>query len=323
MGKFTDRLWREIVHEHGAELAELAAPENKHSRRARPRVVAGTSLALAAIGAAAVLLLSAASGSPAYAVTRNHDGTVSVALRRLSAIPELNARLAALDVRAQVVPIVSGCNAHAVRMLNPKAARLSTSPVLRIARPAGARFDPRAIPPGKLLVIGAWKRGQRIYTGPPKTFPRVAAPACLPVLVPAPALCAKAIARGRMLTPRPLPAAIRAKLKRLIARVRRMAKNPKLRGHVIVMHYRSGTIRVVPRPLARARALLRAVVVPPANALPPVKVPAPAAGTPVPKPGPGAPQTAVRPRFVPACPGLGPVPVPGPMPMPKLRATGR
>ncbi len=201
MSKFTDRLWREIVHEHGAELAELAAPESKHSRRARPRVLAGTSVALAGIGAAAVLLLSAAGGSPAYAVTRNHDGTVSVALRQLSAIPQLNAKLAALDVRAQVVPILSGCNASVVRMkLLRKGVRLDSNRVVHITRVAGARFDPRAIPRGKLLVIAAWKRGQRIYTAPPKTMAGIAAPACLPV--PAPAVAA----RRRHCAPRRSPA---------------------------------------------------------------------------------------------------------------------
>jgi hypothetical protein len=310
MSKFTDRLWREIVHEHGAELAQLAAPEGKQSRRARPRVVAGTSLALAGICAAAVLLLSAAGGSPAYAVTRNHDGTVSVALRQLSAIPQLNAKLAALDVRAQVVPILSGCNASVVRMkLLRKGGRLDSNQVIRFTRVAGARFDPRAIPRGKLLVIAAWKRGQHVYTGPQKTVAGVAAPACLPVPAPA-ALCAKAIARGQLSAPRSLSPAMRAKLRHLIATVKRMAKNPKLRGHVIVMHNGPATVRVLPRPLAKARALLRAVLVPPASALPPVKVPAPSAGAPMPKRGAGAPQAPVPPKFAPVCPGPAPAPTP-------------
>ena len=76
MSKFKDRLWRELVRDHGKDLAQITRPEVKRSRRARPRVLAGTSLGLAGVRAAVVLAVGAASTSPAFAVTPNHDGTV-------------------------------------------------------------------------------------------------------------------------------------------------------------------------------------------------------------------------------------------------------
>ena len=55
MSKFKDRLWRELVREHGADLAQIRRPAAKHARRARPRVLAGTTLGLAGAGTALAL----------------------------------------------------------------------------------------------------------------------------------------------------------------------------------------------------------------------------------------------------------------------------
>ena len=91
MSKFKDRLWRELVRDHGKDLAQITRPEVKRSRRARPRVLAGTSLGLAGVGAAVVLAVGAASTSPAFAVTPNHDGTVQVTIFRRAGIAGANA----------------------------------------------------------------------------------------------------------------------------------------------------------------------------------------------------------------------------------------
>jgi hypothetical protein len=72
MSKFEDHLWREFVREHGNTLAQMHTPTAKHVWRG-PRLVAGTSLALAGIGAAVVFVLGATTTSPAFAVIRNHD----------------------------------------------------------------------------------------------------------------------------------------------------------------------------------------------------------------------------------------------------------
>ncbi len=74
MSKFEDRLWREIVRKHGADLAEMTRSASKQAPRARPRVLAGTSVGLAVAGVAAALVLSAANSPPAFAVSRNADG---------------------------------------------------------------------------------------------------------------------------------------------------------------------------------------------------------------------------------------------------------
>src|SRR5258708_7483409 len=107
MSKFEDRLWREIVRRHAAHLGEVTRPAVKRARRARPRLLAGTSVALAGVGAMLVLalVLSAASSPPAFAVSRNADGTYTVSLQKLAAIHGANARLAALGIRARLVEV--------------------------------------------------------------------------------------------------------------------------------------------------------------------------------------------------------------------------
>ena len=102
MSKFEDHLWREFVREHGNALAQMSTPTAKRMWRG-PRLVAGTSLGLAGVGAAVALVLGATATSPAFAVISNHDGTVTISIERASGIVGANARLHQLGVRAKVM----------------------------------------------------------------------------------------------------------------------------------------------------------------------------------------------------------------------------
>ena len=87
-------------------LARRAGRLGRARRRAATTGAAG--LSLAGASAVIVLLLGTGATSPAYAVTRNTDGTVTVKFLRTSGIDSanihsLNARLAAMGVRAEVV----------------------------------------------------------------------------------------------------------------------------------------------------------------------------------------------------------------------------
>ena len=78
MTKFEDNLWREVEGKYGPELSEAAGPLHPRSRLRVP-MIAGTSLGVVGGSAAAVLVLTAASSSPAFAVTPHRDGTVVIA----------------------------------------------------------------------------------------------------------------------------------------------------------------------------------------------------------------------------------------------------
>ena len=105
MSKFADHLWRDLVREHGPALAHADRPEPGRSRRPRPRVLAGGTLALAGVGVALTLVLSATAGPPAFAVTRHDDGSVSVQINRKSGIAGANRKLAAMGVHQRVMAV--------------------------------------------------------------------------------------------------------------------------------------------------------------------------------------------------------------------------
>ena len=113
MSKFTDHLWSDLAQEHGATLAHADRPEPGRARRLRrPRVLAGSTLALAGVGTALVLALGAVSSTPAWAVTTNANGSVLVTINQLSALPKANAKLTAMGIHEQVtIDMASGAAA--------------------------------------------------------------------------------------------------------------------------------------------------------------------------------------------------------------------
>jgi hypothetical protein len=84
--------------EHGDALTQIRRPTATRIRWARPRLVVGTGLGLARAAGVLALALGATSTSPAFAVTRNHDGTVTISIKRSSGIAGANAKLRQLGI---------------------------------------------------------------------------------------------------------------------------------------------------------------------------------------------------------------------------------
>jgi hypothetical protein len=190
MSDFKKRLWRELVREHGAQLEQISRELTGRPRLPRARLVAGAGLGLAGSAAALAIVLGTTSTTPAFAVIRNADGTVTVRIARASGIATANARLAALGIRARAVAVASGCTN--VPTLHGRAWRIGQTPngtprAMRLAQTyvAQARIDPRKIPPGRIEVIPAWRVHDRIVLATPRAV-RGAAPDCLPWLLPPP-----------------------------------------------------------------------------------------------------------------------------------------
>jgi hypothetical protein len=103
MTKFADHLWRDLAREHGPTLALADRPEpGRAPLLRRPRVLAGSTLGLAGVAAALMLGLTALGSTPAYAVTKNGDGSVLVTLNQNSALPQANAKLTAMGIHEQI-----------------------------------------------------------------------------------------------------------------------------------------------------------------------------------------------------------------------------
>jgi hypothetical protein len=191
MSKFEDRLWRDLVRKHGADLAQMTrpAPRTSGHARGRPRLLAGTSIGLAVAVTAAALVLSAASSPPAFAVNHNSDGTWTVSIQKLTAVHGANAKLAALGIRARLVVVTQGCTVKALPPAAVQAMQLART-VASAPKPqvAVAKLDPTKIPPGKWQVIPAYRingtvhveKGNLIQGQAPTCFSTVAAPPCQP-----------------------------------------------------------------------------------------------------------------------------------------------
>jgi hypothetical protein len=146
MSEFEDNLWLEVVRKHGAELASTERTRRTLRRATRPQLLAGTTVGLAAMATAAALLFGASTSPPAFAVTRNADGTVTVNLMQRSGIAGANEKLAAMGIRAQI------------------AVQAKTPP--KLVCPGGSvptiTFDPGRIPSRDVLVIAPGQPYARI-----------------------------------------------------------------------------------------------------------------------------------------------------------------
>ncbi|MBV9804964.1 MAG: hypothetical protein JO130_17320 [Solirubrobacterales bacterium] len=141
MSTFEDRLWSELVDVHGDEMR--FPPSG--ARRRRPALLTGTALAAVAAAAAVLVFTAGTTAPPAYAVTTNADGTVTVTLNDIVAITAVNAELARDGVAAKAIPITSDCPVHGFPNPMPAGTDPNTYTVT---------IDPRQIPAGYTAVVG-------------------------------------------------------------------------------------------------------------------------------------------------------------------------
>lgn len=147
MGKFEDRLIGELLDEHGSGLAVLERPVPPR-RSKRPLWMTGGALAVA-LAAASVLTLTTGSASPAYAVTRNPNGTVTLTLADLTGVAGANEELHKLRVPVRLLPVERDCHdTYQVVPVPPGVTHASHQPF-------GFTVWVDRIPRGETLVVGA------------------------------------------------------------------------------------------------------------------------------------------------------------------------
>jgi hypothetical protein len=183
MTKFADQLFDDLMREHGPELTHARPPAHPARRvTARRALLAGGGTL--AVTAAIAATLVARSPSPAYAVTKNPDGTITLAVYQASGIAGANARLRQLgDKQVVVVPIKPGCP----RPLAPAVSGRGHWISMRASRsPNGSvTVHARGIPAGDILVFGVETRGHiSLGVGVLTSAP---APSCISLPAPPPA----------------------------------------------------------------------------------------------------------------------------------------
>ena len=114
MSKFTQNLWSDLMQEHGPAIANASRPGPGRARR--PRVIAGSTLALAVAGTALGLGLTSTGSTTgsttavaaAYTITTHSDGSILVKINQQESINAANQKLNAMIKEQVVLRTVSG-----------------------------------------------------------------------------------------------------------------------------------------------------------------------------------------------------------------------
>ena len=167
MTKFADQLFDDLMREHGAALATppaTAPPKRRLVTRPLLLTAGAAGLAVAATGG----VLAAGGGTPAYAVTANPGGSVTLAVFQQSGIAGANAKLRTLgDKQVVLVPVKAGC--PSVSGLTKPAASGHASGRVTVSTPrsgdGSVTVDAHGIPAGAVLVVAVETTGKGTSVG--------------------------------------------------------------------------------------------------------------------------------------------------------------
>jgi hypothetical protein len=183
MTKFADQLYTDLMREHGTALADTRPPTGSRRQFASRRALVATGAGGLAIAATAGAL-AAGGGTPAYALTTSHDGTVTLAVYQASGISQANAKLRQLGDIVVVVPVRPGCpglgSLPAPAVLPNGKGKISVQSTK--SRDGSITVNAQGVPAGDILVVGAEITAQGTQMGAGLTSPP--APSC--VSLPAP-----------------------------------------------------------------------------------------------------------------------------------------
>lgn len=152
MTRFADQLFDDLMREHGPALTQIRPPARRRHVATRRMVLAAGTAGVAVAATAGALVTGGA--SPAYAVTENPDGTVTLAVYQQSGIAGANARLRQLGDRVVVVPVRAGC--PSIRSLRPPAVpvRGHIATQATSTRDGSVTVKAKGVPEGDILVVG-------------------------------------------------------------------------------------------------------------------------------------------------------------------------
>jgi hypothetical protein len=177
MNKFADQLFDDLMQEHGPALASAQAPAAPKRRVAHPVRLSAVAGGIAAV-VSAVGLLTAGGGRPAYAVTANANGSVSLDVYNQSGIAGANQALRKMG-DGSVVLVADQNICRSINSL-PKVhghPKIQVSGVAKVqlngnylsAAPGSFTVNAHAIPKGDTLVVvvldaGVVKDGKIVKT---------------------------------------------------------------------------------------------------------------------------------------------------------------
>ena len=175
MTKFEDQLFADLMREHRSTLTHTTLPAPPRHRTAVRRTLTVAGAGGLGVAAAAGALVATSGGSPAYAVTANPDGTVSLAVYQASGIAGANAKLHQLGDQVVLVPVRAGCPRPAAPAVSGIGHRITVGS--SVSRDGSVTVQAKGIPAGDILVVGVETTGHTslgtaILSSPP-------APSCI------------------------------------------------------------------------------------------------------------------------------------------------
>ncbi|HXP58674.1 MAG TPA: hypothetical protein VN847_27185 [Streptosporangiaceae bacterium] len=183
MTKFADDLYDDLMRAHGPALAATRAPVPARRPLASRRLVLAASAGGLAVAATAGSLV-AVSGTPAYALTTNHDGSISLAVYREAGVAQANAKLRAIGARVIVVPAGAGC--PSVGSLRKPAVPV-TGPVRvqgSVSSDGSVTVNAQGVPRGDVIVVATETSGKTRETA--SAITSLPVPHCLSLPTPPP-----------------------------------------------------------------------------------------------------------------------------------------
>jgi hypothetical protein len=151
MTKFADQLFDDLMQEFRPTLDSVELPAAR-ARRTVPRPVwlaAGTVGMAGAITAGVVVL---GGGTPAYAVTQNTNGTVTVSINELSGVAGANDKLHTMGEPVVVVPVRPGCVSIA-SLPHVTGAHQDTRASVDMTKGGSITVDVRGVPAGATALV--------------------------------------------------------------------------------------------------------------------------------------------------------------------------
>jgi hypothetical protein len=177
MTKFEDQLFTDLMQEYRPVLQRIQRPAATGRRAVpRPAWLAAAAAGIAGVATVSVLL---SGGSPAYAVTQNAGGTVTISVSRPAGVAGANARLHALADQVVLVPVRPGCPAISSLPAAswPPTARPITGTMTKAAD-GTVTVSARGIPSGDTMLIPVLTRPDGIMYLTPHLI-KGPAPSCV------------------------------------------------------------------------------------------------------------------------------------------------
>jgi hypothetical protein len=191
--KFEDQLFADLMREHGSTLAHTRVPApRRHVAARRTLLVTGTGVAVAAAATAGVLAAGGGAATPAYALTKNPNGTITLDVYQKSGIAGINAKLHQDgDSNVVVLPVGAGCpslGSLPLPAVSAQGAKITVGTA--VSKSGSITVNAQGIPAGDILVVAIQTTvsGSTVTTGGAARLTSASAslPSCVSLPAPPP-----------------------------------------------------------------------------------------------------------------------------------------